>query len=151
MLLLTAETRANLERWVRDGYPRETCGVLVGRAEGALRRVLGAVRARNLDVARDGDRYELDPGDLVAADADARARGLALLGIWHSHPDRPALPSDADRATAWRSWSYLILSVRAEGVVGVRSWRLAGDRFREEGLATASAGDLRDAAAPRRK
>jgi proteasome lid subunit RPN8/RPN11 len=132
MLLLSALAGADLERWTRAGHPHETCGLLVGRAEPGLSRVLRAVQARNRVVERSRDRYELDPADFVAADAAARALGLAVVGIWHSHPDHPAEPSETDRAAAWEGWSYLILSVSRNALESMRSWRLLEARFQEE-------------------
>jgi proteasome lid subunit RPN8/RPN11 len=57
---------------------------------------------------------------------------MEVVGIWHSHPDHPAQPSETDRQAAWEGWSYMILSVTGEGVSDVRSWRLDGDAFIEE-------------------
>jgi proteasome lid subunit RPN8/RPN11 len=57
---------------------------------------------------------------------------LEVVGVWHSHPDHPARPSETDRNGAWEGWSYLILSVTAEGVPDLRSWRLRGEHFEEE-------------------
>jgi len=54
------------------------------------------------------------------------------VGIWHSHPDHPARPSETDRAAAWEGWSYLIASVTDAGLSELRSWRLSGERFLEE-------------------
>jgi proteasome lid subunit RPN8/RPN11 len=138
MLLLGASASIDLERWVRAGYPYETCGVLVGRTRPGVSRVVRAVRLRNRIVERSRDRYELDPGGFVAADRDARADGLAIVGVWHSHPDQPAAPSEADRAAGWAGWSYLILSVSRHALEGRRSWRLVGARFEEEVVATTS-------------
>jgi proteasome lid subunit RPN8/RPN11 len=139
MLLLSARARADLERWVRAGYPRETCGVLVGRHERGLTRVAWAAQARNRAEERARDRYDLDPGDYVAADLFAREQGLCVVGIWHSHPDHPSVPSETDLRAATEhgpmaGWSYLILSVAERGVEDLRSWRLNGGEFREERL-----------------
>lgn len=90
--------------------------------------------ARNLDTARARDRYELDPADHLAAEELARSAGLDVIGIWHSHPDHPAVPSESDQAQAWHGWSYLIVSVAAGTVRELRSWRLAGPSFEEEEL-----------------
>jgi proteasome lid subunit RPN8/RPN11 len=90
--------------------------------------------ARNLDTARARDRFDLDPADHLAAEELARAVGLEVVGVWHSHPDHPAVPSEADRAQAWRGWSYPIVSVTAGRARELRSWRLAGQGFVEEEL-----------------
>jgi proteasome lid subunit RPN8/RPN11 len=47
-----------------------------------------------------------------------------VLGVWHTHPDHPATPSETDRAAAWSGWSYLILSVVRGELAELRSWRL---------------------------
>jgi len=140
VLSLHPDARRVLERRVRRGYPRETCGLLIGRRGPAAGHVAveRVVEARNLAGDRARERYELDPGDLVDADRVARAAGLEVVGVWHSHPDHPARPSEADRAGAWEGFAYLIASVRAGGVDELRSWRLAGGRFVEQRIAGAA-------------
>jgi proteasome lid subunit RPN8/RPN11 len=126
---LPQRLRSRLEAWAREGYPEESCGLLLGRHDGELVRVERVTRARNLNTARARDRYELDPRDWLATDERARAAGLEIVGVWHTHPDHPARPSETDRAQAWEAWSYLILSVGRGGVADLRSWRLAGAEF----------------------
>lgn len=134
MLRLPQPLRDQLQAVVLAGYPRERCGVLVGRATADAASVERVVEARNLNTRRAADRYELDPQDLLAADYAARADRLDIVGIWHSHPDHPARPSETDRSAAWEGWSYLIASVTNAGVAELRSWRLTGGRFVEEPL-----------------
>lgn len=124
--------RAELEGWIAEGYPHETCGLVIGTQAADGVRVHRVVQAANLNTARARDRYELDPQAMVAADAAARREGLDVVGIWHSHPDHPARPSETDRSKAWEGWSYLIISVTDAGVADLRSWRLAGEAFTEE-------------------
>ena len=132
MLILPPEVRGEIERWVRDGYPEETCGVLVGRNRLGRTEVGRAVLARNLNRERARDRYELDPADFLRADLAAREAGLEVVGVWHSHPDHPAEPSETDRLAAWEGWAYLIVEVTRGGIAAMRSWRLHGERFEEE-------------------
>lgn len=80
------------------------------------------------------DRFELDPRDFLAAELAARRTGREIVGIWHSHPDHPAVPSETDRLAAWEGWSYLIAEVTRERAGALRSWRLVHDRFVEEAL-----------------
>ena len=123
-----------LRTWARIGYPREACGLLAGRREGCTTIVERVYRARNLSPGRQPDRFELDPGALVRAEDDARACGREVVGIWHSHPDRPAEPSERDGRGAWSGWSHLIVSVVRGASVDLRSWRLVGGRFVAEEL-----------------
>ncbi|MGH8514067.1 MAG: M67 family metallopeptidase [Gammaproteobacteria bacterium] len=119
---------------VTAGYPHETCGLLIGRQGDGAAEVLDSLLAANLNQERPGDRYELDPKAMLAAERDARSRGLQIVGVWHSHPDHPAEPSETDRAAAWEDWSYLIVSVACNGINAIRSWRLGGGQFYEEDI-----------------
>lgn len=123
-LCLSNGVQASLEKWVRSGYPYETCGLLIGKRQDGLSVAKRAALAENLNKERAEDRYELAPRDLLAADIDARASGLEIIGVWHSHPDHPARPSETDRQMAWTGWSYLIISVNKERVQDLRAWRL---------------------------
>jgi proteasome lid subunit RPN8/RPN11 len=134
MLTVPPQVRRQLAQVAREGYPNETCGVLVGQRSDRAAVVERMVPARNLNVERAAVSYELDPADFVRADLQARDDSLEIVGIWHSHPDHPAEPSETDRRAAWEGWSYLILSVTATGVDEWRSWRLEGERFVEETL-----------------
>jgi proteasome lid subunit RPN8/RPN11 len=132
LLRLPVSQRRQLEAWARHGYPLESCGLLLGREVPGGREVTAVRQARNLNTARAHDRYELDPEDFLAADLAARAAGLEVVGVWHTHPDHPARPSETDLAAAWPGWSYLILAVQAGQVAALRAWRLAGEAFVEE-------------------
>ena len=133
-LELDATLQESLRAWAGAGYPHECCGLLLGRAGDDVVRVEEVVQARNANAQRRHDRYEIDPEDFLRADALSRQRGLDIVGVWHTHPDHPARPSETDRESAWPGWSYLILAVGAEGVQAMRSWRLDGGAFVEEAL-----------------
>jgi proteasome lid subunit RPN8/RPN11 len=132
VLYLSNTARTQLEQMVQAGYPLETCGLLVGQARDDGIDVSQVTQARNLNATRAHDRYELDPGDFLLTDERARANGLEIVGVWHSHPNHPARPSETDRVAAWEGWSYVIVSVTREGIADVRAWRLNSDQFLEE-------------------
>lgn len=69
-------------------------------------------------------RYEIAPQEILAAMKDARSQGLDIIGIYHSHPDQPAVPSECDRAAAWSHYSYAIVSVSEGRLVDLRCWSL---------------------------
>jgi len=131
-LFLAQTLGKSLDAYARGAYPNETCGLLLGINSGRERLVAQVREARNLNVERAQDRFELDPQDFLDAEREARAAGLDVVGIWHTHPDHPAQPSATDRAGAWPEWSYVILSVGRDGVKDMRSWRLNGGDFEEE-------------------
>ncbi len=131
-LVLPERMRRVLDARALGGYPDEVCGLLVGRVVDGVAHVERITDARNLETERSSDRFTLDPGDWMRADSVARREGLEIVGIWHTHPDHPARPSETDLASAWEGYSYLILSVNRGRVEAARSWRLAGQGFIEE-------------------
>jgi proteasome lid subunit RPN8/RPN11 len=96
------------------GYPQEACGVFLGKNGGGL-RVEDVVPVENRETEMPKVRYQIAPQDLIAVDREARARGLDVIGYFHSHPDHPARPSETDRSRAAATLSDGVLHV----VVGV--------------------------------
>jgi proteasome lid subunit RPN8/RPN11 len=135
-LHLSTGFRASLASWAQAAYPHESCGLLIGEGGSADHAIKQVTHAKNLNLERAHDRYLLDSRDFLEADNTARAQGLEVLGVWHTHPDHPARPSETDRLAAWPDWSYVILEVTREGVREMRSWRLneAQDAFDEEAI-----------------
>jgi proteasome lid subunit RPN8/RPN11 len=143
MLRLNREQADAIRQHAAREYPSECCGVLLGRAEGEVKRVREAVvlpnvridpqRAVELLPLKDPEhesarnRYFIDPFDLLRVAKDGRARGLEILGYYHSHPDQPAQPSAHDHELAWPGYSYLIVEVRGGEPQQMTCWRLAGD------------------------
>jgi len=128
------------ERRIRDlavaAYPNEGCGVLLGRRDGTRMIIVDVTSARNMWTERSADRYDLDPVDFLRADRDARSRGLDVCGIWHSHPDHPARPSQFDTDRAWLDYVYIICRTTAAGAEDVNAFSLdaEGGPFSQIGL-----------------
>ena len=99
-----------IEDHARDAYPEEGCGFLFGRMS-EPRRAVESRRARNVATEDRSRRYTIDLLELLRADDDARKKRLDLIGIYHSHPDHPAAPSEFDRSRATSWYSYVIVSV----------------------------------------
>jgi proteasome lid subunit RPN8/RPN11 len=113
-----------LESYAQAGYPHEICGILLGRA-GETAEIREAHSCPNLNAERSRDRYLIDPLEQMRVERDARARGLDVLGYFHSHPDHPAAASATDLELSWEDLVYLIVSVRDAKVVDRRAWRRA--------------------------
>ena len=109
---------------LETGYPNEACGVLLG-AEETVTEIVPASNQRD-DSAH--NRYLIDPLAYLKIERDADRRGIAVVGIYHSHPDVPAQPSQFDLDHAWPNLSYLIVSVVSGKAAETLSWRLRDDR-----------------------
>lgn len=108
--------------------------MLIGERSPGGARIVEVTSGRNLEVERPHDRFTLDPVHLMTAEIEARARGLEVVGLWHSHPGRPAVPSDVDRVAAWEGWSHVIVSIRGGRPPEICSWRLDDAVFVEQAV-----------------
>ena len=94
-------------------FPDECCGVMVGSVDGNTKSVTIALALENAYKGKQEDRYEIRPEDLLAADKSARAQGLDLIGIFHSHPDCDAYFSKTDLENSCPWYSFVVLSIKA--------------------------------------
>jgi proteasome lid subunit RPN8/RPN11 len=137
MLEIDAALLAEIHRHGEAAYPEEGAGLLLGSANGDLKRVTSLVAINNArEEGARHNRYLLTPEDYLRGEREAARQGLDVLGVFHSHPDHPNRPSEFDRAWAMPWFSYLITSVEGGRALESRSWKLAGDRssFIEEPL-----------------
>ncbi|HMF74472.1 MAG TPA: M67 family metallopeptidase [Bryobacteraceae bacterium] len=94
-------------------YPSECCGAMLGHVQGETKFVTEAVPLENAFAGAQGDRYEVRPEDLLEADKAARAQGLDLIGIFHSHPDCEAYFSETDLKNSCPWYSFVVLSIQS--------------------------------------
>ena len=140
-LKITPELAGQIRSHGAETYPHECCGALLGRdTEVADRRVYREIHALHPLVNRRDDspqnRFSVTSKDVLEAEKNARARGLEVVGWYHSHPDHPARPSQYDRDHAWPWYSYIIVSVANKIPEDMTSWSLSDDRsdFECEGI-----------------
>ncbi len=112
MIEIAAEPWKTMVRHAERVYPKECCGAMLGRVEGGAKLVTEAVPMQNAYAGEQADRYELRPEDLLEADQQARARGLDLIGIFHSHPDCDAYFSNTDLKNSCPWYSFVVLSIQ---------------------------------------
>ena len=115
-----------------EGTHEERCGFLLGHDDGT-RVVTTIIPATNVAGANKHIRYEIDPLEYLRAEQFAASRDQELLGIYHSHPNTAAIPSETDRQEAQPHFSYVILSLQNNRFDSIRSWRLNhSNQFDEE-------------------
>jgi proteasome lid subunit RPN8/RPN11 len=112
-------------------YPEECCGLLVGvfGEEEKTKHVKEAKSMSNVFEKKERyHRFTIDPKEFMQAESAAEGRGLEIVGIYHSHPNAPAKPSEFDKTHAWPSLSYLVMELREGKIVETKSWLLKDDR-----------------------
>jgi len=122
-LKISKETLAHIENHALADYPNECCGFLYGveADDRVIERAIEVVNSKTGDKRR---RFEISPLDYLKAEQYAIENDLQLLGIYHSHPNHPAKPSEHDRVQAIEFFSYIITSVEEDKVNITTSWRL---------------------------
>jgi proteasome lid subunit RPN8/RPN11/TusA-related sulfurtransferase len=140
MIVVPEAIIAALAAEARAGLPNEVCGYLAGKGRVVSRHY----PLTNTDAAP--DHFSMDPAEQFAAVRDMRGRGLALLAVYHSHPETPARPSEEDIRLAFDpEMSYVIVSLALD-VPQIKSFRIKDGKVREERIET---GDNMNAASER--
>lgn len=129
MLVVPSQLVEQMNAHVEKAYPEEGAGFLIG-ANGEVKEILALSNSRE-DGARH-NRFLFTPEDYLQAEIKAEGLGLDLIGVFHSHPDCPNIPSEYDREWAQPFFSYIITRVDQGKAVNSRSWRLVEDRSRYE-------------------
>ena len=132
MLRIEAGPWTEMVSHARAAYPNECVGVMLGSSDNSRKTVAVALPMENVNPGSQRQRYELDNKDLLAADAEARRRGLTLIGIYHSHPDCDAYfsPTDLKNSCPW--YSFVVLSIRSGEFDHANSWLPDADQTRAE-------------------
>jgi proteasome lid subunit RPN8/RPN11 len=137
-LQLASDVLEELRHMAQAAYPHEAVALLAGHESRGVRYVMRVLKVGNASgVAERRHRYRIAPNEYAAAERLAEEARLELLGVFHSHPDHPAIPSETDRAWAWPWFTYLVMNVNGGRAGECRAWRLLDDRsaFEEEPFA----------------
>jgi proteasome lid subunit RPN8/RPN11 len=120
-------------------YPEECCGLLLGKMTADGHWVMQVRSLDNAWTAADfitdpvsaaapkTRRYAIAPADMLRVMREARSQGQDIIGIYHSHPDHPSVPSECDRQQAWQGYAYLIVSVPQGRAQTWQNWTLDPD------------------------
>jgi proteasome lid subunit RPN8/RPN11/uncharacterized damage-inducible protein DinB len=121
---LSAQARAGMLAHAREDAPRECCGLLVGTGT----TIDECIRSANVDP--DPSRYRIDPRVHIEANRRLRGSGRGVIGVYHSHPHSPAIPSQTDYLEAYYSeFIWVIVSLAAPEAEAVAAYRLAPTGF----------------------
>ncbi|MGE5506610.1 MAG: M67 family metallopeptidase [Actinomycetota bacterium] len=122
MIVLAPQQLKQIADAAEAAWPRECCGLLVGRGVRVV-HVTRVVPAANLAPA--ANRFDLDPRTRLAVERELRGTPERVVGHYHSHPDGSTRPSATDLAAAYEpDLVWLIAGVVDAQVVHLAAHRL---------------------------
>jgi proteasome lid subunit RPN8/RPN11 len=131
MLRIPKNIHDELISHAKEGFPLEVCGILGGVEES----VSAIYRMTNTDASN--EHFMMEPKEQFAVVKDLRAQGLAMLAIYHSHPETPARPSEEDIKLALTpDVSYVIISLADAAVADIKSYKISSGTARLEPIET---------------
>lgn len=134
MISIDPGAKASMIQDASNIFPDECCGFFYGEEDNEGNRIVTEILVVNN--AKEGDkkrRFEISPQDYLRGEQHALEKNVQFLGIYHSHPNHPAIPSEQDRIAAQPYFSYIIISIQVNNTTHLRSWRLNDDfQFEEE-------------------
>ncbi|WP_109830099.1 M67 family metallopeptidase [Reichenbachiella versicolor] len=133
-ITVSQEIMENMKKHALEDFPNECVGFMIGDYTENEKTVLEYLRIKNSQEGDKRRRFQVSPSDYIKAEKLALETKRTLLGVHHSHPLHPAIPSEHDLKQALPFFSYIISSVSDTEVSNVTSWSLndAGTKFEEE-------------------
>lgn len=116
-----------IQREAADGYPYESCGIVLGRrADSSLAVTRVLATPNEAEAAERRRRFIIEPKVVLELQRRLRGTGESIIGFYHSHPDAEARPSARDM-TYFRLWPetvWLIVPVSGGEPGPPRAWWL---------------------------
>lgn len=130
-LKIPRDLMTEIQSHVEASYPEEAVGLLLGKFNELERHVRTVLPLSNQFAPGQRERrYQIEAKEMLDAERLADQLGQQILGVFHSHPDHPARPSqfDVEMAVPW--YFYLITTVREGRAEESRAWKLEQDHSR---------------------
>lgn len=119
---ITKKTIQAISEHAKREAPIEACGYLVGKED------IISVSYELTNVDRSFEHFAFDPKEQFKTAKDARAKGLEIYAVYHSHPASPARPSAEDIKLAYDpNILYFILSL-AGGKEDLRAFTIKNSK-----------------------
>ncbi|SVB55369.1 uncharacterized protein METZ01_LOCUS208223 [marine metagenome] len=94
-IVLTQKEKDKLVAHAIEQQPSESCAMLLGKKVGDTWNVKEVFLTQNIDNSQ--TNFTISPEELLKGYQLAEKMNLELVGVFHSHPNSDATPSDVDR------------------------------------------------------
>lgn len=126
MIVFKKEYLDEIIKYCKKQIPNEACGILAGKDK----KVYKVYKMTNIDASPVS--YLMEPKEQFKVIKDLRKLSLEMIGIYHSHINAPAKPSQKDIQMAFYSEvSYIIVSFENSNTI-VKSFRINNGEVKKE-------------------
>ncbi|MFH1683920.1 MAG: M67 family metallopeptidase [Candidatus Margulisiibacteriota bacterium] len=127
MIVISEKQKQEIVEHAKDSKSHEACGILAGRKS----EVEKIYRMTNTSESPE-TCYFMDPKEQFKVIKEIRNAGLEMIGIFHSHPNSPAYPSEKDKELAFYDDAiYVIVSLGGADPV-FKAFKIADGKINEE-------------------
>lgn len=127
MLYLTKKLVNELIEHSKKEFPDESCGILAGR-NGNIKLIY-----KMINTSKSSEVFFMDPKEQLRVVKEIRKKGFEMIGIYHSHTNSDAYPSQRDVEFAfYPEVSYVIISLKDKLNPSVRSFKINNGKVIEE-------------------
>ncbi|MCR4849756.1 MAG: M67 family metallopeptidase [Lachnospiraceae bacterium] len=102
-------------------YPEECCGVLIGDMDELKIDKICSLE-NSSEQSKRGDRFIIDPGEIINVEKNLEKDTESIIGIYHSHPDAEAVLSREDEENMIPGMLYIVLSIVDEKCRNIRAY-----------------------------
>ena len=132
---VTSRQIYSIKTAAETAYPMEACGLITGfTVDENLLEVRRIIEAKNIKARYSNNRFEVDPSTRINLEKEIRGTEERLIAHYHSHPDKPAIPSNTDlKNTHEPELLWIIVSVNAGKAAELTAHQVLEDKsgFRE--------------------
>lgn len=126
-IVIPSSVQAQITELALAETPLECCGFLLGEFGSDVASEFHACR----NIAQSKIIYTVDPRDHLRIELDAESRGLAIIGVVHSHTHTEPYPSATDVGQAPDpAWHYVIIGLK-DAEPKIRSYRIVDREISE--------------------
>jgi len=94
-ITLTRDQKEILANHSYSEKPNESCAILFGKENNQIFKVEKIFLTENIE--KSPVNFTISPEQILEADKIERESSMKIIGIFHSHPDSMAFPSDTDK------------------------------------------------------
>lgn len=118
---ITTKANTDIDTLTATSFPGEACGIVLGNREKNLIERITSIKNSAEEETRKV-YFEIDPLEMYRAERIAESEGMEIVGIFHSHPEKPAIVSKEDEKYMIPGMLYLIASATKDKILELRGY-----------------------------